>query len=144
MGQKPPSLSPACALCISWLMLAGPAAAAKVISVGDGDTLRVEDGGRKVTIRLACIDAPEMAPSPYGQQARQALQELLPVGFTVTLKARPETATAEPSRRCSRRAAPTRASPWCSRATPSPIASTSSSATSGPLSIGRSWPSGIA
>jgi micrococcal nuclease len=62
------------------------AAAATVISVGDGDTLRVDDAGRKVTIRVACIDAPEMAQVPYGQQARQALQDLLPVGSTVTLK----------------------------------------------------------
>ncbi len=61
--------------------------AATVISVGDGDTLRVEEAGRKVTIRVACIDAPEMAQAPYGQQARQALSELLPVGSTVTLKA---------------------------------------------------------
>jgi endonuclease YncB( thermonuclease family) len=58
-----------------------------VISVGDGDTLRVEEAGRKVTIRVACIDAPEMAQAPYGQQARQALSELLSVGSTVTLKA---------------------------------------------------------
>jgi micrococcal nuclease len=63
------------------------AMAATVISVGDGDTLRVEDGGRKITIRVFCIHAPEMAQAPYGQQARQALQELLPVGSTVTLKA---------------------------------------------------------
>ncbi len=61
--------------------------AATVISVGDGDTLRVEDGGKKLTIRVACIDAPEMAQSPHGQQAREALQALLPVGSTVTLKA---------------------------------------------------------
>ncbi len=63
------------------------AAAATVSSVGDGDTLRVEDGGKNITIRVACIDAPEMAQAPFGQQARQALQQLLPVGSTVTLKA---------------------------------------------------------
>lgn len=63
------------------------AAAATVISVGDGDTLRVADGGKNITIRVACIDAPETAQAPYGQQARQALQELLPVASMVTLKA---------------------------------------------------------
>ncbi|MCP9934810.1 thermonuclease family protein [Cyanobium sp. Candia 9D4] len=62
------------------------AMAATVISVGDGDTLRVEEAGRKLTIRVACIDAPEMAQAPYEQQARQALQALLPIGSTVTLK----------------------------------------------------------
>jgi endonuclease YncB( thermonuclease family) len=62
------------------------ASAATVISVGDSDTLRVLDGGRKVTIRVACIDAPEMAQAPYGQKAREAVQALLPVGSTVTLK----------------------------------------------------------
>ncbi|WP_094585151.1 thermonuclease family protein [Synechococcus sp. BO 8801] len=62
------------------------ALAATVISVGDGDTLRVEEAGRKLTIRVACIDAPEMAQAPYGQQARAALQQMLPVGSSVTLK----------------------------------------------------------
>lgn len=74
-------------LAVSGLAVASlSASAATVISVGDGDTLRVEEAGRKITIRVACIDAPEMAQSPYGLQARQALQELLPVGSTVTLK----------------------------------------------------------
>ncbi len=62
------------------------ASAATVISVGDGDNLRVLDRGQRLTIRVACIDAPEMAQPPYGQQARDALQQLLPVGSTVTLR----------------------------------------------------------
>ena len=62
-------------------------AAATEISVGDGDTLRVLDRGQRLTIRVACIDAPEMAQSPYGEQAREALQQMLPLGSTVTLKA---------------------------------------------------------
>lgn len=68
------------------LLLAGPAGAATVLSVGDGDTLRVNDGGRRLTIRLACIDAPETAQQPYGAAARQRLQELAPVGSAVTLR----------------------------------------------------------
>ena len=67
--------------------LSGSAAyAAQVISIGDGDTIRVLDQGRRLTIRLACIDTPEMAQIPYGAQARKALQEILPIGSTVTLK----------------------------------------------------------
>jgi endonuclease YncB( thermonuclease family) len=62
------------------------AAASTVISVGDGDTIRVDDSGKKITIRVACIDAPEMAQSPYGQKAREAFQDLLPIGSTVSLK----------------------------------------------------------
>jgi endonuclease YncB( thermonuclease family) len=42
-----------------------PGKTTTVISVGDGDTLRVNDDGRKVTNRLACIDAPDMAQAPY-------------------------------------------------------------------------------
>lgn len=68
------------------LLLAGPAGAATVISVGDGDTMRVRDGGRLLTIRLACIDAPEMAQRPYGSRAREALQRLAPVGSEVALQ----------------------------------------------------------
>ena len=63
--------------------LAGPAT---VLSVGDGDTLTVNDAGRRTTIRLACIDAPESAQRPYGTQSRAALQDLAPVGATVTVQ----------------------------------------------------------
>ena len=58
---------------------------ATVLSVGDGDTIRVRQGGRAITIRLACIDAPETAQSPWGQQARRYLQQRLPIGRTVSL-----------------------------------------------------------
>ena len=46
------------------LPLAGRASAATVVSIGDCYTLRVVDSGQKVTIRLACIDAPEPAQAP--------------------------------------------------------------------------------
>ncbi|CAK6692886.1 thermonuclease family protein [Synechococcus sp. BA-124 BA4] len=58
---------------------------AEVLSIGDGDTMRVRQGGRPVTIRLACIDAPETAQNPYGQQARRYLQQRLPIGRVVAL-----------------------------------------------------------
>jgi endonuclease YncB( thermonuclease family) len=68
------------------LLLAGPASAATVLSVGDGDTLRVDEGGNLRTVRLACIDAPEAAQRPYGAASRQRLQELAPVGSVVSLR----------------------------------------------------------
>jgi endonuclease YncB( thermonuclease family) len=58
---------------------------ATVISVGDGDTLRVSSGSRPLTIRLACIDAPETAQSPWGQQSRSYLQQRLPRGREVNI-----------------------------------------------------------
>jgi micrococcal nuclease len=67
------------------LLLVLPAQAATVLSVGDGDTLRVDDRGKRITIRLACIDAPEMAQEPFGAQSRSLLASLAPVGSEVTL-----------------------------------------------------------
>ena len=58
---------------------------ATVVSIGDGDTIRVRDAGRLVTVRLACIDAPEMAQAPYGAQARRYIQIRLPIGSRVRL-----------------------------------------------------------
>jgi hypothetical protein len=46
----------------------------------------VVDGGRRVTIRLACIDAPETAQSPYGMAARRELTSLAPVDTDVSLR----------------------------------------------------------
>jgi endonuclease YncB( thermonuclease family) len=65
---------------------AGASPEATVVSVGDGDTIRVRMNGKPITVRLACIDAPETAQRPYGQNARQYLQQRLPLGSTVTLE----------------------------------------------------------
>lgn len=59
---------------------------ATVLSIGDGDTIRVRQAGRILTVRLACIDAPETAQSPYGQLARRYLQQRLPTGLAVRLE----------------------------------------------------------
>lgn len=57
-----------------------------VLSVGDGDTLKVQNNSTKVTIRLACVDAPERAQAPWGQAASARLKQLLPVGQVVRLR----------------------------------------------------------
>jgi endonuclease YncB( thermonuclease family) len=59
---------------------------ATVLSIGDGDTMRVREGNRTVNVRLACIDAPESSQAPFGAQARQQLQALAPVGSSVELR----------------------------------------------------------
>ena len=58
----------------------------QIISVGDGDTVTVQQGDRPITVRLACIDAPETAQSPWGQQSAVRLKQILPVGQTVQLR----------------------------------------------------------
>ncbi len=45
-----------------------------VVSVGDGDTLRVRKGGKTITVRFACVDAPEIAQAPWGRQAADRLK----------------------------------------------------------------------
>ncbi len=75
---------------VVYLLAPGPSQAqtrtATVLSIGDGDTLRVREGNRTVNVRLACIDAPETSQAPFGTQARQQLQALVPVGSTVELR----------------------------------------------------------
>jgi micrococcal nuclease len=76
--------------------------AGKVISVGDGDTIRVEFATTKpannpntdilqisyapATVRLGCIDAPELKQQPWGTKSRDRLKQLLPVGKTVQIR----------------------------------------------------------
>ncbi|WP_017302486.1 thermonuclease family protein [Nodosilinea nodulosa] len=71
---------------------AADAAAAKtlptatVVSVGDGDTLRVQGQGDPVTIRLACVDAPETNQA-FGPEATLRLRQLLSTGQPVEVRA---------------------------------------------------------
>jgi len=59
---------------------------ARVLSIGDGDTIRVLRGDQRITVRLACIDAPEMAQSPWGVQSRRYLAQRLPLGSWVNIR----------------------------------------------------------
>ena len=47
-----------------------------VVSVHDGDTVRVSSGGTEYSIRLDSIDAPELA-QPYGQASQAALSNMV-------------------------------------------------------------------
>ena len=58
---------------------------ATVLSIGDGDTIRVRQAGKALTVRLACIDAPENVQTPYGLKSRQYLQQRLSIGREVSL-----------------------------------------------------------
>ena len=51
------------------VLLAALAHAASVLSIGDGDTIAVTKGSRRIKVRLASIDAPETSQSPYGIEA---------------------------------------------------------------------------
>jgi len=63
-----------------------PQTPTRVLSVGDGDTLTVLDGGHRRVVRLACIDAPELSQGAAGARAKAALITLVPPGSSVTLK----------------------------------------------------------
>lgn len=69
-------------------MSALAAFAAVVVSVGDGDTLRVRATATAppITVRLACIDAPERRQAPHGAIAAATLRDLLPIGSPVRIK----------------------------------------------------------
>ncbi|WP_198806970.1 thermonuclease family protein [Leptolyngbya sp. BL0902] len=59
---------------------------ATVISVGDGDTLRMDYQGQTVTVRFACIDAPETSQTPWGPAAAERLRQLTPRGSTIQFR----------------------------------------------------------
>jgi micrococcal nuclease len=59
---------------------------ATVISVGDGDTLRMDYQGQTITVRFACIDAPETSQTPWGPAATERLRQLIPRGSSLQFR----------------------------------------------------------
>lgn len=59
---------------------------ATVVSVGDGDTMMVNYQGKTVTVRLACIDAPETNQVPWGPAATDRLRQLTPQNSTIQFR----------------------------------------------------------
>lgn len=87
MGKNVQALPLLAALSIGASRPLGQAAsAATVLSIGDGDTITVLERGQRLKVRLACIDAPETAQSPYGLASRNQLKSLLPLGSAVSLR----------------------------------------------------------
>ena len=54
-----------------------PDSLAEVVSVTDGDTLKVRIGNRQEKVRLIGVDTPEMAQKPWGGYARKYLEGLV-------------------------------------------------------------------
>ena len=57
-----------------------------VKSVYDGDTLTANCAAGQVKVRLFGIDTPEMGQKPWGEQAKQALLQLLPANGAISLQ----------------------------------------------------------
>jgi micrococcal nuclease len=89
MQQRSPLVSLSLASLLGINLGSSPAIAqtitGTIISVGDGDTIRVRTADKTLTVRLSCIDSPEIQQQPYGQAASNRLKQLLPVGQAVTL-----------------------------------------------------------
>jgi endonuclease YncB( thermonuclease family) len=66
-----------------WFPDVPPGSACQVNSVHDADTLRATCNGQKVKIHLYCIDAPEMAQRPWGQESRDYLRRLIPQQISI-------------------------------------------------------------
>jgi micrococcal nuclease len=57
-----------------------------VVSVGDGDTMRINYQGQTEPVRLACIDAPETAQTLWGPAATDRLRQLTPRDSTIQFR----------------------------------------------------------
>ena len=58
---------------------------AKITSITDGDTFKVQIKGEESIVRIACIDAPEISDDPWGQKSKDALTGMLRIGSNINL-----------------------------------------------------------
>ena len=70
------SIKLALALMSLWLSAASPPLTGKVVAVHDGDTFTLQSGPTLYKIRLADVDAPEMA-QVFGKQARRFTEQMI-------------------------------------------------------------------
>lgn len=59
-----------------------------VLSIYDGDTMTVACAGRKMKVRLYCIDAPEMGQEPWGRESRDHLRAITPPTVRIVVRDR--------------------------------------------------------
>ena len=57
-----------------------------IISVGDGDTIRVRTAAQTLTVRLACIDAPEMSTASLWSGVSQSIKTTFASGAARIIK----------------------------------------------------------
>ena len=55
----------------------GTTAECRVASVHDGDTIRATCDGKRLKVRLYCIDTPELAQRPWGRESRDELRRMI-------------------------------------------------------------------
>lgn len=77
-------------LALLWLpsFSADSARSCTVNSIYDGDTMRLSCNGKRMKVRLYCIDAPEMKQRPWGRESRDYLRAITPERVTVVARDR--------------------------------------------------------
>ncbi|NJK66953.1 MAG: thermonuclease family protein [Microcoleus sp. CSU_2_2] len=76
-------------------LASSPLQQAKLFNITDGDTVDIEmvkcrvpwKGNQQICrVRLACIDTPERGQNPLFENAKNRIEQLLPVGTSVTIR----------------------------------------------------------
>jgi endonuclease YncB( thermonuclease family) len=58
----------------------------RLSSIYDGDTLRAVCEGERIKVRFYCIDAPEIAQRPWGNESRDYLRQITPAEIQLQVR----------------------------------------------------------